>query len=68
MRIQTDFRLNAATSSRPAADLYRMRPLCEKLKRTTLMRGRASRICGGQGGLIFGGRKVSGERSSSDKD
>lgn len=31
-----------------------MRPLCEKLKRTTLMRERASRICGGEGGLTSG--------------
>ena len=44
-----------------------MRPLCEKIKRTTLMREQASRICGGQGGLTSGAWKVSGERSLSDK-
>ncbi|MAF63823.1 MAG: hypothetical protein CL680_20490 [Blastomonas sp.] len=44
-----------------------MRPLCEKIKRTTLMRERASRICGGQGGLTSAPSKVSGERSMIER-
>lgn len=40
-----------------------MRPPCEKMARTTSMRERASRICGGEGSLTSGACKLSDERS-----
>jgi hypothetical protein len=40
----------AGISNESAGHLQRMRPLCEKIERTTLMREPACWICGGEGG------------------